>query len=70
MNLYRYNGVKRHGAREHGETAEDLSSFVESRFDKRWKSLRVTDLNGRLVGEIYRDDESNRRLWWAGTKAA
>jgi len=63
-----YRGINRRGVHVTGTFAAvhptAVSTFVEGKYNARWRWLEVTYLNGEVAGEIYEMDEGGR-TWWA-----
>jgi hypothetical protein len=64
--VVRYTGVLKSGKSVGGNAAPiSLTAFVEGRFHRGWRELRVLDATGDEVGGISRAMDGCGRIWWA-----
>lgn len=69
--VIRYRGVMANGQPCQGmASVDDLCTWVEQRFNRRWRELVVRrSSDAEEVGGICPDGDTGRRTWWAeGTR--
>lgn len=60
-----YVGIDNRGGHHSGcTTVDDPAEFVRVRFDRGWSRLTV-QRDGKIVAQIRRHPDTNRRIWWA-----
>jgi hypothetical protein len=60
-----YRGVRRDGVGATGRQAGSAAALTERLFRQGFLWARVSDKEGRVVGEVTGDPGSRTRTWWA-----